>query len=610
MFMTAIDGNTNTLSRIDSSDLTLAELFKDFYSVPDFQREYVWEETHVEKLLQDVHDEFYDENGRLSQGGEYFIGSIVTYKDDDGIFQLIDGQQRLTTSYLVLCVIRDLLIQLGAEPQESLRRQIASTSMNPATGDDIFRYRLVLQYEDSQNILEKIAGNKDDLNNIDATTTSVENIMNAYQTVRSFLRASFEDDVTKIKAFAAAYTMRVKLIRIVTPDLSRALKLFETINDRGVGLNSMDLLKNLLFMQTSKHEYAQLKDRWKDLINILDQQCREKPLRFLRYFILSTYELVSNKRELREDDIYEWFSQNQKMTKINQDPMDFVEILIRYSKAYANFVNGKNVQGHDNRFLQNIAKQSNQARQHFILLLAGQHLPEALFDKLTRKIENLFFCYLITREPTKNFERSFARWSKELREVQDEIGLDAFIAKYLLSDMANRSNAFDFAISELNSYRIQQYRLRYILAKMSQFIDETAWGNIFPLDRYYKSVQIEHILPQWPPADLKEGFDRPQEYHLFKAMLGNLTLLEKSINASVSNGSYHQKKPGYSQSAILLTKSLVEKPQVGIDTQINRATQDLLQFTEWTSVSIQQRQMMLGQLARKVWEMPQSTVGV
>jgi uncharacterized protein with ParB-like and HNH nuclease domain len=54
-----------TAPRIESNDLNLADLFKDFYAVPDFQREYVWEPEHVERLLQDVYDEFYDEQGRL-----------------------------------------------------------------------------------------------------------------------------------------------------------------------------------------------------------------------------------------------------------------------------------------------------------------------------------------------------------------------------------------------------------------------------------------------------------------------------------------------------------------------------------------------------------------
>ena len=131
-------------------------------------------------------------------------------------------------------------------------------------GEDIyFVLGLVLQYEDSQNVLSKIAGSPNAVGEIELATSSVEHILNAIQNDSAILQSNFDEDSAKIKAFAAAFTLRVKLIRIVTPNLSSALKLFETINDRGVGLNSMDLLKNLLFMRTSKTDYANLKDRWK-----------------------------------------------------------------------------------------------------------------------------------------------------------------------------------------------------------------------------------------------------------------------------------------------------------------------------------------------------------
>ncbi len=593
-----------SIKKIESDDLSLSDVFKDFYSVPDFQREYVWEEQHVEKLLQDVYDEFYDENNQLMKSGEYFIGSIVTYQDEEGIFQLIDGQQRLTTGYLILCVIRDLLIEFKSSAPDAILGQISAASMDPQTGENVFRYRLVLQYEDSQNVLEKIAQKSMHISQILANTSSVEHILNAYQTIWSFLRANFENDAAKIKSFAAAFTLRVKLIRIITPDLSHALKLFETINDRGVGLNAMDLLKNLLFMRIASSQYPLLKKLWKNLIDILNNKCKEKPLRFLRYFIMANYEQPSSKNVLREDEIYQWFATNEIKTGIHDNPIEFVNTLIRYSEVYANFVKGNNPRGKPNRYLQNIATLSNQARQHFILLLAAIDLPDHLFDRLTQKIESLFFCYLITREPTKNFERVFGKWASELRNVKDDASLDDFIAKFIEPDLVNRSAGFSFAFGQLSEWRIQQYRLRYILAKLSQYIDETAWGKEIPLDHYFKAIHIEHILPQSPLPEVLANFDRPDEYSQYLVMIGNLTLLEKTINTSVSNHDFDVKKHGYKQSFILLTKSLVEKPQVGINTQLNRATQDLLQFDEWNSKTIQSRQEMLTKLAHIVWGIP------
>jgi hypothetical protein len=170
--------------------------------------------------------------------------------------------------------------------------------------------------------------------------------------------------------------------------------------------------------------------------------------------------------------------------------------------------------------------------------------------------------------------------------------------------MESRSKQFDFAFSELTQSRIQQYRLRYILAKLTQYIEQQAWGNPAhtSLSQYIDgAVHIEHILSQKPKPDVRSEFDKEPEYDQWVERLGNLTLLEKTINTSVSNDRFSEKKPGYSQSSFLLTKSLAVKPSVGANTQLNRAAKDLLQFETWNSDDILRRQQMLTRLARRVW---------
>ena len=278
----------NFLFKIESNDLAIAQIFKDFYAVPDFQREYVWDREHVEKLLEDVLDEFYDEDARLIEGPEYFLGSIVSCRDHAGIFQLIDGQQRMTTIYLVLCAARDALRDVADKPTRVLEAQISDAYSDPKTGEDLERHRLTLQYEDSGGILEKLVRADQPVSDLPETTESVRKILAAYRTIREFFSVNLRDEPAEIKKFLVAFTGRIKLIRILTPTITNALKVFETINDRGVGLNAMDLLKNLLFMKTSSEDYPKLKDRWKTLIDVLDD-CGEKPLRFLRYYIMSHY---------------------------------------------------------------------------------------------------------------------------------------------------------------------------------------------------------------------------------------------------------------------------------------------------------------------------------
>jgi hypothetical protein len=598
----------STTPKIESQDLSVASLFKDFFSVPDFQREYVWEREQVEKLLQDLYDEFYDEEGRVLPGPEYFLGSIVACKADDGTFQLIDGQQRMTTLYLILCVIRDVFAESGAERSKVLDSQIADAATDPRSYEEVERYRVTLQYEDSDGVLEKVAGAEAPVAQIPETTASVRNILSAYRDIREFLSTNLDTDPKRLREFHGVLTTRVKLIRIVTPTIANALKVFETINDRGVGLNAMDLLKNLLFMRTQSRDYPKLKDRWKTLVNTLDG-CGEKPLRFLRYYIMAHHE-IDYHRGIREDEIYDWFVTHAADSGIDADPLEFLERLIGCAQAHANFLSCKNAEGHESRYLRNLALLGGALRQQYILLLAGRGLAPNLFEKLCKAIENLFFCYIITREPTKTFERNFARWSTDLRAVRDEQALDAFIGKYFVQDMATRSDRFDFAIRELTEDRIQQYRIRYILAKLTQHVEELAWGNPAHgrLDHYItKKIEVEHILPRSPRPDVRAGFDKPSEYETYVGRLGNLTLLEKTINSSVSNGSYSEKAPGYKQSSFLLTKSLAEKPHVGVNTQLNRAVAELIQFDKWDSPTIEQRQQMLVTLARKVWDMPGHT---
>jgi len=581
----------STISRIESHDLCLGDVYKDFYLVPDFQREYVWETEHVEKLLADVVDALYDYDNRPVADAEYFIGSVVVCRDHSGCFRLIDGQQRVTTIYVTLCAMRDALVAAGVPPSDTLKSHIQAAQMDPITGEDAAQYRVMLQYEDSKGVLERIAEGGNNIDDIHESTASVTNLLNAYRIGRQFISATFEDDPARIKAFHAALTARVKLIRIKTPDLADALKVFETINDRGVGLDAMDLLKNLLFISTPPEEYPKLKERWKGITDTLHSR-REKALRFLRYYIMAHHD-IDSRRGIREDKVYSWFSKNTIQCGIDSRPLEFVDGLVECAQVWANFVDGKDPQGKPNVYLQNISALSGVARQHFVLLLAGRHLPSELFSTLARYIEDLFFCYVISREATKTFERNFARWAADLRAVSDEEGLDAFLAQHFKPEMQRLSPAFGFAFRELNVDRIQKYRMRYILAKLTQHVETQAWGNPTHqrLDQYLdSSVHIEHILPQNPRQDVYEAFDRREEYEDWMARFGNLTLLEKPINESVSNGSFEQKVPGYRESRFLLTQSIASKPQVGKDTKVNRAVENLIQFDHWDSKTIERRQ--------------------
>jgi len=582
---------------IQSRDVTLADVFQSFYVVPDYQREYVWEAEQVEQLLGDIRGE--QVGSEASDPPEYFIGSIVVCPNKAGTFDLIDGQQRMTTLYLTLCAIRDRLLTLGQNVPEALAPQISFTSID-TTGNEQFRYRLDLQYGDSGDVLVGIARSAEPA--LAVRTRSITNILNAYHTATAFLRTEIGDDPARIRAFYGYLMNRVKLIRIQTEDVAKALKIFETINDRGKGLDAMDLLKNLLFMKATQAQFEELKSSWKKMQDIIHAM-GEKPLRFLRYFIFSRYDVEL----LREDEIYGWLSKHPE-AGYAADPVGFAHQLLRVANAYRNFLSGLDENGGRNRYLENLRILGGKAaRQHLILLLAGRHLPPTLFDRLAKEVEELFFVYVITREPTRDFERDFTRWTTELATVRDAQDLDVLIERRFTPAKAKLSNRFDDTFRRLDAQAVQTYRLRYILAKLTQQVEldafgeteTTQWLSVFIESAY----EIEHVFPQ-SAADAAVSEFGPITDSKVVQRLGNLVLVERSINASLGDRPYSYKRHVYPKSRHLLTRSIAEDQRVGRDGRIDRAVASFTAFAEWNEAAVERRQAELAALARRTWNVP------
>lgn len=586
--------------KIDAHQVTIETLFTNFYSVPDFQREYVWQPENVEQLLEDIFEELYTDEGKPLAHTEYFIGSIVVYPGADGVYQLIDGQQRTTTIFLILCALREKLKEL-----EPLRKLIRESRMNDETFEEESLYRVTLMYPDSAGALALVGEGKAELMDALPDSVSVRNLRAAFRAANEFLTEHLGTEETKWRQFFTLFTKKVKLIRVVTPSQAGALRVFETINNTGVGLTPMDLLKNLLFRMVKPADFDRVKKGWKDLSEEMEGAKETNPLRFLRYFVLSRFDTRTPK-PLPEEELYNWISKNADTAGLETHPLRFLQQLVSDAKIYRHLSRAKDTRGEDNRYLQNIQILSGRAKQHFILLMAGQHLQPALLDRLSQVLENLLFSFIVTREATKAFEAVFYKAASSLRALKpdDSAGLEAFIAQWLQPEIDNRGDKLEFALKTMRIGSLQQYRLRYLLAKLTQHIDEAAWGSSVPTDlhRYLaKTVHVEHILPYKKTPALLEVFDKPAEYDIYAARLGNLTLIEQSINSVVGQDFFALKQPEYQKSNFLLTKTIGAPFSMGVNTRPNRSVAGLKSWTEWNSTTIEARQDMLVDLAWIVW---------
>lgn len=134
-------------------------------------------------------------------------------------------------------------------------------------GDVINLYHLQLQYEDAGNCLELIEKGLERPNYL---TQSGERLFDAFKTIQDFLSERFPD-IASLKKFVVFLLNKTSFIRIETYDISDALKIFETINQRGKGLDPMDLLKNMVFRQVDRSKFKELNMNWKSITRSLEK---------------------------------------------------------------------------------------------------------------------------------------------------------------------------------------------------------------------------------------------------------------------------------------------------------------------------------------------------
>ena len=279
---------------LDPKQNSIQKVFENFYEVPSYQREYVWKESNVKALLADIYHAF-DAEAK----NDYFIGtSVVAPNTQTSCLEVIDGQQRLTTLF-ILMIILDLKC-----PSDVLKNKIYNSKMTPA-GTEETTYHLNLNYANAQQFLEtiyndpkkyefiKTIGNRTNplIKQLQEKYSkklpdTIKNLYNAYKTINEFIVEHFENE-DKLISFRGYVLCNVHILQIST-DISQALQIFETINERGLSLNPLDLIKNRLFSHIDKKEFNKLKKQWQEIFKLFKKNGSHK-LRFIRYFLMASF---------------------------------------------------------------------------------------------------------------------------------------------------------------------------------------------------------------------------------------------------------------------------------------------------------------------------------
>ncbi|WP_436490332.1 DUF262 domain-containing protein [Chitinophaga sp. ARDCPP14] len=591
------------------------ESIKDyFFVVPDYQREYVWQaDIHVAQFFQDIIDEFNPNSGKQSN---YFIGSTIIVKREDGAFDVVDGQQRLTTIVISLCAIRYSLQQLDMcdDDLRTVRDELLKVVRELLYKYDISSRkhtpRLSLQYAESKDYLNRLIGEKEFT---DIKTPSIKKMMEAYSTISDFLKELKVNDDGILINFISYFLANVEMVIIKPDNLSSALKIFETINERGVGLNAMDLLKNLLFSHAKDDDFEPIKQTWKVMLKSIDESGEgDKPLRFLRYFLMARY----HKGIIREDEIYKWMisDEGKANIKYKSDPVGFANELKSAATKYSIFIKATNGRDADNVYpsITGIGYLSKKtSRQHLVLLMAlKDNIDNNIINQLARNIESLVFYYSINRILTKSYEEKFANWAVKLRAINTGEQLKSFLQDDFRKELSDQQTKFNSQFASKGQGDLNPlYRIKYILGKLENFIRIKV---NFPVANYsfYQAQQLEHILPQTGENIPADRYTQPYDYPNTVYRLGNLTLLEAPINQSLNfsndistNQWFDVKKNAYLNSNILLTRTF-SQIRIGEQTLFNGfASTKLKTFDEWNMDTVAERQEIMRNLIVEIWKL-------
>jgi hypothetical protein len=473
-----------------------------------------------------------------------------------------------------------------------------------------FNQRLELQYEESKNYLNDLIQMKP---YTESYTPSIEKMGQAYNKLKAHFRSYLTVGLKNLTDFLDYFLSNIELVVIESENLSSALKIFETINQRGAGLNAMDLVKNLLFSKANETDFQNIKQIWKSITANLSA-CNEdsSPLRFLRYFLMARY----HNGIIREDDIYKWIISNEgkSATKYETQPLEFAKELKVISDRYAKLViatesvkDGSNYPNITNIGFINKYK----SRLHLILLLALDQACSIIeIEYLGEQIESFLFFSNSLGIEAKNNERFFAQWAVKLRGVKTLEDVQEIISSTILPYISEKIPSFKTAFLNI-SHRAYHplYRLRYVLGKMENTIRIKA-GLPGLGHNFIESLQIEHIFPQTPKDGiLPEVFVDKDEYHGIVYKLGNVTLLESSINQAVNNFNelktdwFNKKLEEYVKSNVVSTNLLDSDFLIGKNTQLNKFKNDFkYSFETWTPEDVQNRQRVFLELAFETWK--------
>ena len=602
----------------NTSNMTFRQLLGNglTYRVPPFQRDYSWTDDEWDDLWQDILGLF-EEDGESA----HYMGYLVLQSPDSKHFDIIDGQQRITTlSVMILAALGYMqdLVAAGVDAEKNQRRKDALQSAYIGYVDPVSlvpRSKLTLNrhnnrfYQTYLAPLEPIPQR--------GLNTSEHQLRKALVWFKERIKnrtGQAVDSGEKLASFIDSLVDKLFFTVITVTDELNAFKVFETLNARGVRLSSTDLLKNYMFSVISsgnshETELKALEDRWERIVGLLGSESFPE---FLRVYWNSRYKLV------RKAELFKTI--RRRVADDREAAFALLRGMDQTAAIYAALRDPQDALWRSEERLALEQLLMFNVRQPLAMLLAcyqrfADHERSA-FTRILRAVSIVSFRYnVICNLQTHDQERVYNEVAWKVSEGQIVNVRDVLIA---LQEVYPDDRQFKaaFAEKELSTINSRNRKVvRYILFQIEYQQSPQR------LDFESATYSLEHILPENPTAawshiaeanghgkyavsndetrharfplpnplpqagegaieSLREFYD-DQDRLIYR--LGNMTPMEATAKLEVANQGYEIKRVAYAESAFNITRAVA------------------LHYDEWNEAKINARQARMAEIASSIW---------
>lgn len=505
---------------------------KEKFLIPEYQRPYAWTDDQIHTLFEDLVE--YTNNQNESS---YFLGCIVSFSNENKEQEIIDGQQRITTLFLLLRAIHRKLQKMSdSKEKDNFIRQIepAIWKIDELTSvadySSVLIESKVLEAEYNQ-ILENIlkSGEADDKNK--------DRYSQNYLLIIGLLDKYANDEPLNFYRFTNNVLNKTIVLPIKADTQETALTIFSTLNDRGLPLSDADIFKAKIYNKLSEKNKAKFVDEWKNLT--LKSEIADESIQKLFYYYMFYLRAIDNDKKNTTPGLRKYFAEDSfsrlfddNLLRNLSDILEFWEVVNCREAKESKWTTNFSILS----ILDILSSYPNEFWKYPVIIYYLKNKNDDKFEELflifLRKLfVNLFKVYIVS--PTLN-------------------SIKTSILSLNSSILHDETPNFEFrnvTEEELKNgiKRLNRKAVRMLLKLLAYNTEEQ--NELLPYN-----WEIEHILPlKWQPSYFNSNEDEVNE---LIETIGNKIPFEKRLNIIASNGYFSKKQEQYRKSNIAIAKAM------------------------------------------------------